>query len=54
MFYTRTDSPKAKQNVRSSIGNFLYQFLPELPTDLTVMNLENKELLVTSQIWLET
>ena len=54
MFYHRPDSPQVKRNVISSIANLVYELPHELPNDLRLRILGNKEILGKSRIWVET
>ena len=48
------DSPQVKRNVISSIANLVYELPHELPNDLRLRVLGNKEILGESQISVET
>ena len=54
MFKYRPDSPQVKRNVISSIANMVYELPHELPNDLRLRILGNKEILGKSRIWVET
>ena len=51
MFQYRSHSPQVKQNVLSSTGNLVYKLHHELPNDLRLRILGNKEIIGKSQIW---
>ena len=48
MIYYRPDEPQVKRNVTSSIANLVYKLPHELPNDLRLKMLGNKEILVIS------
>ena len=52
--FTMCDSPQVKRNVISSIANLVYELPHELPNDLRLRVLGNKEILGESQISVET
>ena len=54
MFQYRSDSAQVKRNVISSIKILVYELPHDLLNDLTLRILGNKEILVKSQIWVET
>ena len=54
MFQYRPDSPQVKRNVISCIANLVYELPHELPNDLRLKTLGNKEILRKSQIWVQT
>ena len=58
MLYCRSDETKVKRNMISSIPNLVYELLQglphDLPSNLRVRILGNKEILGKSQILVET
>ena len=50
----RSESPKVKQCLISSITNFVHELLHELPNDLRLRILGNWEILEKYQMWVET
>ena len=54
MFQYRSDSVQVKQNVISSIAKVVYDLPHELPKELRLRILGNKEMLGKSQIWVQS
>ena len=53
-FQCRSDSPQVKQNLISGIANLVYELPSKLPNDLTLMIIENQEVLEKSQVMVDT
>ena len=54
IFQYRSDSPQVKQNLMSSIANFVYELLHELPNTLRLRILENQEILKKYLGWTQS
>ena len=54
MFQYRPDSPQVKQNLISTITNFVCELPHELQNGLRLITLGNQEILEKPQIWVET
>ena len=50
----KIDSPQVKRNLIISIANLVHQLPQELPNDLRLRILGNKEILEKSQIWMDS
>ena len=54
MFWYMSNLPQVKRNVISGIANVVYELPHELPNDVRLTILGNKEILEKSQIWVES
>ena len=54
MFQFRSDSPQVKRNMISSTAIMVYGLTQELPNNLRLSILQNKEILKKSQVWEKT
>ena len=53
MFEHKPDQPKVKRNLLTSKAKLVYKLPHELPNELRLTMLRNKEILVRSQLWVE-